>query len=988
MLNQLKCPSCQAVFDTEEGSSEFTCPRCDTFVDPFGEDTASGDMSAATIDLDVDSIEIGGYKIVGELGRGGMGIVLEGWQISLQRRVAIKILAPELVQDAQFVDRFQREATALASFSHPNIVSVIEKGRVDDYMYFVMEYLGSDEVDAPADLREVLLERKLTVTEVADFTGQVAAGLSAAHKAGVVHRDIKPGNLMIDRYGKLKVADFGIASVNMVGKPEEIQLTMPNVAMGTFDYMAPEQRDDASSVDGRVDIYSLGVIVYEMLTGTLPRGAYTPASHVIDEVTEKWDELILRALKPNPDDRFGSMREFSTALRDILSETEVPAGHQCLNCGSVCQESTEFCPQCGTDQFITCGSCHERVQVHFEWCQNCGSSLRKQLSIATLQELLQESRKITADHSLSVEERFAAAAQTGIAARRARNSNPDDAEIAELGAVVDAEAVALGVSAAKDARHNNRFCVALECLESVLEIDQHHAEATRLQNLITAMKKRRRLQIDHQLAQGHISNAIELLQEFAQIFPSDRNLATELELCRSSYERIVDTVRSKFPILVKQGAWFSLAGETRQLETLGLKVKGLVDFQLRIDRQFAKIKPVLDEIESSVGTNDWKHVWELVQLSKGIMLDHPRISEIEELVDKKGTVFQSSIHEANELLENGRWFQVSELFMKNEMGSTDPTYQELITHNQQKIESANRYIALLVCCVAGGLVFFISDFLAVFFSDGVVDAVSYEPSLVRQISYMSSFIIINTASILVLVRFFNDQVGKGHFWGAAGLWLGGTAIPVFVSQYAVGPEVLLGPVALLVATIIMGLAMCLLVADLFKDLPSRLDYLCWTILILGPMIVAPTFFDIRYVRFILPSIYILSWLILSGQISTISQILPVVCLAAALSFVCSGLESSGNAIISDYNVWIGSLIFAGFVIMLTKGRWYIINSIVVITAVLVIESKTNPLLVCLAFWLAVMAALAIMHSDFIDFRLHLADRLSLLRRSKLVRKAS
>jgi serine/threonine protein kinase len=985
MFKQLKCPSCQTVFDTAESSREFTCPRCDTSVDPFGEDTASGDWSAAKIELDVDSIEIGGYEIVGELGRGGMGIVLEAWQISLKRRVAIKILAPELVQDAQFVDRFEREATALASFSHPNIVGVIEKGRVADYMYFVMEYVGSDEVGAPADLREVLLERKLTVTEVADFTGQVATGLSAAHQAGVVHRDIKPGNLMIDRYGKLKVADFGIASVNTIGKPGDIQLTMPNVAMGTFDYMAPEQRDDASSVDGRVDIYSLGVIVYEMLTGTLPRGAYTPASQVSDEVSEKWDELIFRALKPNPDERFRTMLDFSTALGDILSATEIPVTHQCLNCDSVCPDSTEFCPQCGTDQFITCRSCHERVQIHFEWCQSCGSSLRKQLSVAVLQQLVEESRKITEDHSLSVEERFAAAAQTGIAARRARNSNPDDAEIAELGAVLDAETVALGVSAAKDAEHNNRFCVALDCLESVLEIDQHHAEAKRLQNLITVMKQRRRLQIDHELAHGNVSKAIELLQQFSRIFPSDSNLATELRLCRSSYERIGNTVRSKFPSLVKQGAWFSLAGETRQLATLGLKVKGLVDFQLRIDRQFEKIKPVLDDIESSIVTNDWKHVWELVQLSKKIMLDHPRILEIEALVNKKGSVFQSSIQEATELLEKGRWFQVSELFMKNEIGSTDPKYKALITHNQQRVDSANRYVALLVCCVAAGIVFFISDFFAALFSDGVVDAVSYEPSLVRQISYTSSFIIINTASILVLVRFFNEQVGTGRFLGAAGLWIGGTAIPMVVLQYAAEPEVFLEPIAILAATIIMGLAMSLLVFDLFQDLPSRLEHLCCTILLLGPMIVAPLFFDIRYVRFILPSIYILSWLILSGQISTISQILPVVFFAIALSFLCSGLESSGNAIISDYNVWIGSLIFSGFVIMLTKGRWYIRNSIVVIAAVLGIG--TNPLVLCLAFWIAIMATLAIQHSDCIDFRLHIADRLSLRRSSKMLRKA-
>ncbi|MCH8924091.1 MAG: protein kinase, partial [Planctomycetes bacterium] len=190
-------------------------------------------------------------EILELLGKGGMGAVYKARQPGLDRLVAVKILPPEIGADPAFAERFTREARALAKLSHQNIVSVFDFGQADGQYYFIMEYVDG------ANLRHVMETGAIKPEEALAIVPQICEALQFAHDKGIVHRDIKPENILVDKQGRVKIADFGLAK--MLGKaPAEVTLTQTNQVMGTFRYMAPEQMQGAHGVDHRADIYSLG----------------------------------------------------------------------------------------------------------------------------------------------------------------------------------------------------------------------------------------------------------------------------------------------------------------------------------------------------------------------------------------------------------------------------------------------------------------------------------------------------------------------------------------------------------------------------------------------------------------------------------------------------------------------------------------------------------------------------------------------------------
>jgi serine/threonine protein kinase len=212
--------------------------------------------------------------ILGLVGQGGMGAVYQARQRQLDRLVALKILPAEVGHDPEFAERFTREARALARLSHPNIVTVYDFGQTDCFCYFLMEFIDG------ATLRHLLAEGKLAPREALAIVPQVCEALQYAHDQGVVHRDIKPENILLDKAGHVKIADFGLA--RLVGTdPGSRRLTQPREVMGTPHYMAPEQVEKPQFVDHRADIYSLGVVFYEMLTGELPLGRFASPSQKV-----------------------------------------------------------------------------------------------------------------------------------------------------------------------------------------------------------------------------------------------------------------------------------------------------------------------------------------------------------------------------------------------------------------------------------------------------------------------------------------------------------------------------------------------------------------------------------------------------------------------------------------------------------------------------------------------------------------------------------
>lgn len=248
-------------------------------------------------------------EILELLGKGGMGAVYKARQRGLDRFVAIKILPPEIGNDPAFAERFSREARALGKLNHPNIVSVYDFGRSGEQYYFLMEYVEG------ANLRQAIRSGGLTAKDALAIVSQVCDALQFAHDEGVVHRDIKPENILIDKRGRVKIADFGLAKLLGQDQSDHV-LTQTHQVMGTLRYMAPEQMQGSKQVDHRADIFSLGVVFYELLTGELPVGRFAPPSKTVG-VDVRLDEVVLRALESEPTLRYQHASEVKTQVQAI-----------------------------------------------------------------------------------------------------------------------------------------------------------------------------------------------------------------------------------------------------------------------------------------------------------------------------------------------------------------------------------------------------------------------------------------------------------------------------------------------------------------------------------------------------------------------------------------------------------------------------------------------------------------------------------------------
>jgi tRNA A-37 threonylcarbamoyl transferase component Bud32/MFS family permease len=251
-------------------------------------------------------------EILELLGRGGMGAVYKARQRGLDRIVALKILPPEVGRDPTFAERFEREARALAKLNHPHVVTVHDVDKTKDGLYFIiMEYVDG------VNLRHAIKAGSLASQDALAIVSQICDALQYAHDAGVVHRDIKPENILLDRRGQVKIADFGLAK--LLGQDADASLTHTHQIMGTLRYMAPEQMEGTHHVDHRADIYSLGVLFYELLTGELPIGRFAPPSKKV-HIDVRLDEVVLRALEKEPDLRYQQVSEVKTGMEAIYGQ--------------------------------------------------------------------------------------------------------------------------------------------------------------------------------------------------------------------------------------------------------------------------------------------------------------------------------------------------------------------------------------------------------------------------------------------------------------------------------------------------------------------------------------------------------------------------------------------------------------------------------------------------------------------------------------------
>jgi len=312
------------------GALSGLCPNC---LLAAGSDTEGGGRAAR---FDPPAVErlaalFPRLEIRGLLGVGGMGAVYRARQPDLDRWVALKILPLEDDTRAGVGERFNREARALARLHHPNIVTVHEFGQVPGFRYFLMELVEG------TDLRRRVREGAVSPREALRIVSEVCDALQYAHDQGVVHRDIKPENVLLDAGGRVKIADFGLARI-LGGAAEGDRLTVDGQVMGTPHYMAPEQVERPLTVDHRADLYALGVVFYEMLTGELPLGKFPPPSAKRIAVDVRFDEVVLRALENDPARRYQHASEIKSRVEDLRQTP--PLGS--TTCGVALEDEDEL----------------------------------------------------------------------------------------------------------------------------------------------------------------------------------------------------------------------------------------------------------------------------------------------------------------------------------------------------------------------------------------------------------------------------------------------------------------------------------------------------------------------------------------------------------------------------------------------------------------------------------------------------------------------
>jgi hypothetical protein len=361
-------------FDADKpGPSELLeCPECGhRFRDP---DVTELDQAGPVGHAGVQpGKELNGFLIQERIGFGGMGEVYKAVQLSLDRVVVVKVLPPAFAERPLFVRRFHEESTALSALNHPNIVTIYERGNVGKVYFFAMEYIDGVSLSEvpwdPGDVQQLLHVAKGTVS-----------ALSYAHERGVVHRDIKPANVMLSSRNEVKVTDFGLAALMAEGRREpQSGQERPQIRMGTPAYMSPEQKDDPQQVDGRTDIFSVGVLLYELITGERPQIPMQKPPSAVNELADpRLDKIVTLCLAERPDERYQTANALLEALQDF--EEQLERAPRCPACEGLSPVQSEKCVHCGAsleELFDLCPECKHKNRRDVRECLHCGVDLEK-----------------------------------------------------------------------------------------------------------------------------------------------------------------------------------------------------------------------------------------------------------------------------------------------------------------------------------------------------------------------------------------------------------------------------------------------------------------------------------------------------------------------------------------------------------------------------------------------------------------------------------
>ncbi len=626
-MPSVKCPHCENVFkvSTELGEGRMECPLCGKLLDISrrrtsrpGTDGAGTRSTTAWGAENVSSEEsqegfgqinsgdvLGGFRVEEMLGAGAMAVVYRATQLSLDRTVALKILPTEYARRETFVRQFDSETDLLASLNHPNIVSIIDRGREEDTYFFAMEYVEGTTLGEMATAGEVGEEFFLQIME------QCAEALSYAHSRSIIHRDIKPANIMLNDQGMVKIADFGIAG--LLAEAEEDTEKRRRV-MGTRGYMPPEQELDVRRTDARSDIFALGAVMYRVLTNEIPgRLPPTPPSKRNPNVDPGIDSLVLRCLEADPARRYQTAKDLLEALKAYHRQIS-RAGEVCPQCKKSNPVTERVCLHCGTDLsdlFDACPDCGAENRIDVDICRTCGASiaiLRQQTSVRISKT--EEQARALAERNLygdAVEELKQVLDVKGKVFRRAR----EKAE--RLIANYQEERRTFWAGRAEHAKRLGSEGKLQEAIEVAESIPEDLAETDGMPALVITVKSRM------VLCEKKLAGVPALIE--GQRFDEAEKALSEIEK-----------------------AWVGCPGLEK------------VQAQLRTSRETARMLDYeLEEVKGFIAGQKFAEAKEALQFALDTMPDNPQVQDLAAQIEKgeKATLFVNSLSEGQRAFKEG-----------------------------------------------------------------------------------------------------------------------------------------------------------------------------------------------------------------------------------------------------------------------------------------------------------------------------------------------